>query len=206
MTTNRCFLGSLSILVSVFGHVWAFRGCLQFGSHDHILVSHVTRIQNRITLPNLHLSPWNPTPTAKVYWKAKSVAWICWNSPYCKSYDVMKFLWRHSFFNNMNFNKSLPEQYCWEERQLYTPSSLNGWLLFTLSSSISGWSILLMSFDESPVFKLSSWTSESIWVLSVFPRVEQILAGQVKKPLQSYLTDEFGSAKTFPPKRVKAAL
>ena len=48
-----------------------------------------------------------PAPTGRVYWEAKSVAWICWNSCYWKSYDVIKFLWRHSFFNNMNFNKSM---------------------------------------------------------------------------------------------------
>ena len=78
-----------------------------FGRHDHIWYVTWPEYKNRINLRSWHLSPLKPMPTGRVYWKAKSVAWICWNSRYWKSYDVITFLWRHSFFHNMNFNRSM---------------------------------------------------------------------------------------------------
>ena len=75
-------MGSLSILGLVFGHDCSFRGRLQFWYLWPYLVSHVTRIQkeykNRINSHSLHLSPLKPTPAGRVYWEAKSEAWICY--------------------------------------------------------------------------------------------------------------------------------
>ena len=76
-----------------------------FGIHDHIWLvtwpEHKNRINSQLT------SSLKPTTTDRVHREAKSVAWTCSNSRYCKSYHVIKFLWRHSFFNNRNFKKSM---------------------------------------------------------------------------------------------------
>ena len=78
-----------------------------FGSHTYGYTWWVTwpEYKNRIKL--LRLSPLKPTPTGRVFWEAKSVPWICWILSCWKSYDFIKFLWHHSFFNNMNFSKSM---------------------------------------------------------------------------------------------------
>ena len=44
---------------------------------------------------------------SRVYLEAESVAWTCLNLHCLKSYDIIKFLWHHSFFSNMTFNKSM---------------------------------------------------------------------------------------------------
>ena len=78
MTSNGPILGSLSILGFVFGHVSCIRGCLQFSYLLPYLVSHVTRTQNHVKSHSLHISVEIMT-MGRVYWGAKSVAWICWN-------------------------------------------------------------------------------------------------------------------------------
>ena len=105
MTSDRRFLGSRSILgldLAMFVLL-----VLQFWQSWPYLVSHVAKTQNRINSHSLHISPLKPTPSGRLYWEAKSVAWICSNSRYYKSYDVIKILGRHSFINNMYFNKSM---------------------------------------------------------------------------------------------------
>ena len=46
-------------------------------------------------------------PKGSVHSDAKTDVWVCLDLRYLKSNDVMKFLWCHSFFNNINFIKSV---------------------------------------------------------------------------------------------------
>ena len=78
-----------------------------FGSHDHIWCVTWSEHKNRINSHSFHLPPMKQKPTDKVHLDAKSVAWICWNSCYLRSYDVTKSFWSHSFFINANFNISM---------------------------------------------------------------------------------------------------
>ena len=84
---------------------------LSFGSHEHISIgkSPGQNTENHINPHSLHLSPLIPMPTGRVYGEAKSVAWICWDSRFWRScmYGVTRTLWRHSFFSNTNFNKTM---------------------------------------------------------------------------------------------------
>ena len=107
MTSSRRILGSLSILGLNLAMFVLLEVAVSFGSHDRIWYVTWPKYKNRINSRSLHLSPLKPTPTGRVYWEAKSVAWICWNLRYWKSYGVIKFLWGHNFFNNKNFNKSV---------------------------------------------------------------------------------------------------
>ena len=46
-------------------------------------------------------------PKGRVHSVAKTDVWVCCDLHYQKSNDVIKFLWRHNFFNKVHFNISI---------------------------------------------------------------------------------------------------
>ena len=97
MTSNHHILESISILGWVFGQFLLLQIAFTFGSHGHIWQITWSDHKKHMTSHSLHLSLMKQKPTGRVSLDAKSVAWICLNSCYSRSYKVTKTLWRRSF-------------------------------------------------------------------------------------------------------------
>ena len=115
MVQNGCY-GRLLTIISwapELPWVWSFamlvplKVSLTFKRDDHIWKVTWPEYKNPINSNSVQVILIKTMPTVKEPSEAKSVAWICRNLHKLKSCDVIKVLWRHNFFNNVNLNKSM---------------------------------------------------------------------------------------------------
>ena len=86
---------------------------ITLGGHDHIWeVTWHLKTKTPKTQAACVFLQWNKCLKVECIQMPKTDVWVCCDLHYQKSNDVIKFLWRHNFFNKVHFNISIRSVFC----------------------------------------------------------------------------------------------